>query len=355
VKSSSLSPAARRVLLIAAIAGVLLLLPSIVLLLRVHPRAGLTIHEVLAGAVYGAAQPSAADLADVARHAGIRTVINLRGSRASEPWYQEEIAACRKLGLRHADVRIKLDDDVPENEVHRLVDLLDHAPRPLLLHCKDGVDRTGWGAAVALCLAGEPLEQALAPLSLTAGHIGTAATSPLDRFFAQYRAWLRDNRLQHSAATFRRWALQEYCPVPYNAALVLLKWPDPPRVPAGRLLTFMVRATNRSPEAWALSDREDRGIRLGVRILGPLAEPLADPVAVFRTPGGPARDAARAGVETGTIGPGESRSFSVVFAAPRQPGQYVLQFDMVDERVHWFSDLGGPGIILALDVLPTNE
>jgi protein tyrosine phosphatase (PTP) superfamily phosphohydrolase (DUF442 family) len=297
-----------------------------------------------------AGQPEAAEWQDLLERHAVRSVINLRGPRPSERWYVDEVAACRGLGVARHDVRVKLDDWPPQHEVRRLVELLDAGPRPLLLHCKDGYDRSGWGAAVALALAGEPLERALERLAPTAGHVCRRDSCPLHRFFAEYAAWLERTGRNHDAAAFRQWILEAYCPPPYDAAFELLAAP-PHRVRPGEPIVLPVRVTNRSQHPWRLSADPDHGIRLGARSLGPLAAWPADAVAEFRIPNGPAHDLARAGIEDGAVEPGASRTFDLPFRAPAATGSYVVHVDMVDEHVHWFSDLGGPGVIFRLDVV----
>lgn len=305
---------------------------------------------VIPGAVYRGAQLDAAALEEVASRFAIRSVINLRGGRGGERWYREEVDACRALGLGHADVRIKLDDAPPRQEVRRFIAYLDEMPRPLLLHCKTGSDRAGWGAAVARCLAGEPLEASLGELSLGAGHLCVPSRCPLHRFFAAYARWLAETHRQHDGATFRFWALEAYCPEPYDAALALLRPSPPLRAAPGATITAVVEARNHSHEVWRLSPATSHGVRLGARALGPLAGPLLDPLGVFRTPGSAFLDLGRAGLEEGEVRPGEARVFELAFSAPREPGSYSLQLDMVDEQVHWFSDLGRDGLVLSLEV-----
>ena len=99
-----------------------------------------------------------------------------------------------------------------------------------------------------------------------------------------------------------------------------------------------------------MTDSRTDGVRLGARIIGPFADIPDDPIVIFRTPDGPAVDIARSGLEPGVVGPGDSREFSLRLRAPREPGRYVLQIDMVDELVHWFSDLGWPGVLRDLEV-----
>ena len=298
-----------------------------------------------------AGQPTADEWRALVPRLGVRAVVNLRGPRISEPWYADEVAACRALGVARDDVRIKLDDWPPQHEVRRFVTLLEQRERPLLLHCKDGYDRSGWGAAVALALGGMPLERALERLSPGAGHLCRRDTCPLHRFFAEYTAWLEDAGRAHDGATFRRWTLEAYCPPPYDAAIETITAP-PRRVRPGETVVLSARVTNRSRQEWRLSANPDRGIRLGARGIGPLTAWPEDAVAVFRTPNGPARDLARGGIEDGAVAPGADRVFALRFPAPAATGSYVLHVDMVDEKVHWFCDLGGPGITFRLDVVP---
>jgi len=281
----------------------------------------------------------------------VRSVINLRGPRPGQRWYADEIVACRELGVGHEDVRIKLDDWPPQHEVRRFVSLLGTLPRPLLLHCKDGYDRSGWGAAIVLLLEGSSLDDALACLSPTAGHVCRRDVCPLHRFFAEYEAWLADSGATHGPDVFRSWALERYCPPPYDAAIEVVDAPAR-RARAADMVSLLVRVANRSRERWTLSADPEHGIRLGARCIGPYTALPEDAVAVFRTPNGPARDLARAGLEDGVIEPGGERAFELRFRVPSAPGTYAVQVDMVDEHVHWFSDLGGPGVVLALEVTP---
>jgi protein tyrosine phosphatase (PTP) superfamily phosphohydrolase (DUF442 family) len=312
-------------------------------------RATLRVTEVVPG-VLRANQPPPDELAGLAKRWGIRTVVNFRGHNNGEDWHVAELEACRQLGLRHEDVRVKIDDWVAQHEARRFVKLLETAPRPILMHCKDGVDRSGWGAAVASLLAGSSLESGVAELATSKGHVCNPSTCRLCRFFALYRRYLGERRLTHDSATFRRWVMESYCPQPYDAEIEILRQPTTLRVNPADPLKFTVRVRNRSQEPWHLSDGKF-GVRLGARMLGPFAIVPEQPIQVFRTPNNPARDVARAGMEDGVIGIGRERTFTFVFPAPAMHGRYVLQIDMVDELVHWFSDLGPPGVLVHFEVV----
>lgn len=85
-------------------------------------------------------------------------------------------------------------------------------------------------------------------------------------------------------------------------------------------------------------------------MIGPYVSAPADPLTIFRTPHTTAIDLFRESSAVTTTSPSESRIVLVRVRAPHQPGRYILQFDMVHEMVHWFSDLGGPGLLLPIEV-----
>lgn len=109
-------------------------------------------HTVVAGEVYRSAQPSEADLARYVAQYGIRSIINLRGEKSDRSWYQHEMAASTMLHLRHYDYRLSAEQELSPLQIQELVTLMRDAPKPLLIHCRQGMDRTG--LASALYIAG---------------------------------------------------------------------------------------------------------------------------------------------------------------------------------------------------------
>ena len=90
-------------------------------------------------------------------------------------------------------------------------------------------------------------------------------------------------------------------------------------------------------------------------MLGPFDSWPEERVELFRLPGRPGHDLGRAGMVDSWIEPGATRDFRLKVDAPEMPGLYLLQIDMVDEGVHWFSDLGTPGIVLEITVVETSS
>lgn len=143
-------------------------------------------HTVLAGELYRSAQPSSAELSRYGREYGIRTVVNLRGAQPGSPWYEAEIAAAAKLGLEHRDFGISAGAILEPDEADRLIALLSQAPKPILIHCRSGSDRTGLAAALYLAaIAGVEEEEAEEQLSILYGHFSLPFTPsfPMDLSF----------------------------------------------------------------------------------------------------------------------------------------------------------------------------
>lgn len=136
-------------------------------------------HEVLPGELYRSSQPTAADVTDYATRYGIRTIVNLRGSAVEAPWYREEVAADGALGVRHIDFRMSAYRALTLKEARQLIALLRDAPKPILIHCKSGADRTGLASVIYLNqVAGKSEETAERQLSIVFGHLSIPFLSP---------------------------------------------------------------------------------------------------------------------------------------------------------------------------------
>jgi protein tyrosine/serine phosphatase len=142
-------------------------------------------HQVVAGEVYRSAQVSDADIADYQSRFGIRSILNLRGASPGEAWYDGEVAASATLGVEHVDFRMNASQELGFADAARLIALMREMPKPLLVHCRHGSDRTG--LAISLYLAavkGADETEAEGQLSLWYGHFAVPYLSdayPMDQ------------------------------------------------------------------------------------------------------------------------------------------------------------------------------
>ena len=108
----------------------------------------LNLHAVRDEVMYRSAQPTGDDLRMVAEAYGIKSIINLRGAQPGKDWYDEELAVSQELGLEQVDIRMSAGRLPHREDLLSLLDAFNDLPRPILVHCKGGADRTGEAVAV---------------------------------------------------------------------------------------------------------------------------------------------------------------------------------------------------------------
>ncbi|MFM9889444.1 MAG: tyrosine-protein phosphatase [Rickettsiales bacterium] len=144
-------------------------------------------HEVVPGELYRSAQPEGNAIAQYSQQYGIRTILNLRGENAKSPWYQNELAASEKAGIKHLNFRMSSKRELTEAQAAQLIAIMRDAPKPLWIHCRGGADRSGLAAALYLAaLKHEDAATASHQLSLRYGHLsafGLNNTVAMDRTF----------------------------------------------------------------------------------------------------------------------------------------------------------------------------
>lgn len=144
-------------------------------------------HAIVPGEAYRAAQPTPADLRQWTAEYGIRSVLNLRGTDYDVDWYRQEVTAADELGLVHADFSLSARRNPGPERMADLVALMRSLPKPILIHCRSGADRTGLAAALYVgAIARESEAEAEGQLSLVYGHVGVPVLSSA---WAMDEAW----------------------------------------------------------------------------------------------------------------------------------------------------------------------
>ena len=155
-------------------------------------------HAVDPGVLYRSAQLGDQDLQAYARRYGIKSVLNLRGAHPGEAWYDGEMDAVHQLALVHYDYPLSAKRFVTSGEIAELLDIVRRAPKPLLVHCRSGADRSGLLAALyRYAVDGDSAAQADAQLSLVFGHFPylTSRSGAMDDSF-----WAYVGNREHSPA-----------------------------------------------------------------------------------------------------------------------------------------------------------
>src|SRR5262249_32743977 len=152
-------------------------------------------------------QPSPARLERTIRRLGIRTVVNLRGCCLELPWYQAQCQVVHRLGVSQEDLCFSAGRLPSVQAIRQLVEVLDRAEYPILLHCHQGADRTGLASVLAVLLrTSATLPEARRHLGPASGHLPIGRTRHIDHFFDLYEEWLAEQGREHTPQLLRRWA-----------------------------------------------------------------------------------------------------------------------------------------------------
>jgi protein tyrosine phosphatase (PTP) superfamily phosphohydrolase (DUF442 family) len=298
--------------------------------------AGNNVHVVQTQRVYRAGQMSPARLDEFIRERGIRTVVNLRGYCPDFDWYRDECRVTHDANVSQEDVTLSAIRLPSPSEVRRLLEVIEQAEYPILLHCRQGVDRTGLASVmVKLLEPGVSLAAAERQLGLAFGYVPYNGTENMRRFFDLYRDWLVRLDCGHSPQLFHQWASREYCPGPCRGRL---EWVDLPRGQwaANDSRVLKVRAHNDSVESWVLRPGMNHGVHVRYNVY------RGDGSSVF---------AGRAGQFDAAVAPGEAIDLKLG-VPPLPPGRYGISADLIAADETAFTQLGGESLIHEFDVGP---
>ncbi len=144
-------------------------------------------HAITAGEAYRSALLDRDELEYYIDEYRIKSIINLLGHHPDQAWYREEIKVSQEKNVKHYDVSLAPARQPTEDEVRNLVEIFRNAPRPVLIHCKAGADRSGLAAAIwKVVINKEPKSEAMKQLSIWYGHLPVGRTTAMDRFFESW-------------------------------------------------------------------------------------------------------------------------------------------------------------------------
>jgi protein tyrosine/serine phosphatase len=160
-------------------------------------------HEVAPG-VFRSNHPGHARLERYAAR-GIRTILTFRGE-VTKPFHRLEEESCERLGLDLHRIRMAARLAPKREALLQLLDFFDSAPRPFLMHCKSGADRTSLASALYLIHAeGASVAEARRQMAPRYIHFRWTATGILDEVLDLYEARLREGQI-----SLRAWVETEY-------------------------------------------------------------------------------------------------------------------------------------------------
>ncbi len=146
-------------------------------------------HEVEKGVLYRSSWLGAEGLEKAIARYGVKSVLNLCGEQPGDAWYDGETKVARQHGIVFRSLALSANTELDVKQVAELVEALRDAPKPLLIHCRAGSDRTGLACAIYVASHGGSYRDACEQLSLYYGHFpyfgsrSMAMDVTLERFY----------------------------------------------------------------------------------------------------------------------------------------------------------------------------
>lgn len=139
---------------------------------------------------------------------GLKAVINLRGAHPDVAWWRYEAETCARLGIAHFDAMMDSRRLPLRPMLVALFDAFDTAPRPFVIKCSGGQDRTSFASALYIVHRNgwNAIDRAQQQFS----------TFPYLHFPKQHQRWLRQflayARAQAQGAALADWVGSNYDP-----------------------------------------------------------------------------------------------------------------------------------------------
>jgi hypothetical protein len=165
-------------------------------------------HWVVRGEAARSSQSYAGALGSFLQSNSLKGLINLRGAHPNVAWWRYETETCARLGVAHFDAMMDSKRLPLRPMVVALFDAFDAAPRPFVIKCSGGQDRTSLASALYIVhrFGWDAAERAQRQFS----------AFPYLHFPKRPQRWLRQflpyARVQAQDALLSDWVRSEYDP-----------------------------------------------------------------------------------------------------------------------------------------------
>lgn len=144
-------------------------------------------HTVTAGKAYRSKQLNKKQLEHYIKKYEIKSILNLRGSEPGKEWYENEISVSKACGVKHYDLELPAMFEPADEDIDNVINILKSAPKPVLIHCLGGADRSGLVSAIwKIAIDKEPKHKASKQLSFLYGHMPFGKARAMDRWLLSH-------------------------------------------------------------------------------------------------------------------------------------------------------------------------
>jgi len=151
------------------------------------------IHTIEPNVAYRSAELGRSRLESVIEQYSIKSIISLVSPAPDRSWYRDELAVTNAKGVERYELPLSANEELTSDQLRILLSLLKIAPKPVLIHCKNGADRSGLAAAILkYAFLSRSVGEAKNQLSLRYGHFPYfwsetgAMDSSFDRFLLEH-------------------------------------------------------------------------------------------------------------------------------------------------------------------------
>lgn len=296
-------------------------------------------HAVVPGEIYRSRQPKPGDLTRWTEQVGLQSVLCLRGDEY--PQAERERAEAAELGLDYRTVRSSAHRQLSRYEAIDFIEQIEQMPKPLLIHCRAGADRTGTASVIAaMAFGGQDYAAAIEQMHWQYLHVGWYKVK-VDKIFDQYERWCQSQGVDTGGwEQFRRYIFEHYYPRFYHVEIDV---PERLTIRAGESLTLDVPVTVRASEPLP-GDDDDKRFALACfegEYEGDYKERLLS---------------GRVDLPRRSIAPGETVTLEMTITLPADEPAGVLEVGFDVEQVDrlWFGRMGNPVPRVTIEVLPAE-
>jgi len=119
----------------------------------------------------------------------IKSILNLRG-KSKRDWYLYEINFAKKHNIKHYNFAIGSGTVYDVKTMNKILNIIKLAPKPIVVHCAGGADRSGLVTALYLYkikhLSAKKAKEALSIEYLHAPWLFRKKTKAMDKSFDKY-------------------------------------------------------------------------------------------------------------------------------------------------------------------------
>lgn len=293
----------------------LLLFPFTFYLMLKEPK------KIFGEAIYITSQPSKEKLLYLISKYKIKTVINLRGKNERKKWYREEESILKEKNIDLLNLRFSENKPPPRYELLKLIENFEKIKYPILIHCKDGNNRSPFFSYIFMLLKDKKLEERI------------FFKKKIWRFVSDFKEYCEANKLEINSLNLNNFIKNNWVSSEFSYDLKVINSED--EIKNG-FISFTFDLTNKSKKIWQFKESMESGIRLGGKLFGPFEKVPENLEKYFYENESKGKDVFRAGLFDKRIMPSEKIKLSLDFQLPSDEGFYLLAIDVVDENVNWF-------------------